>query len=200
MTETYLVRRRHRLASSELTENIVFGIAAGWMLVLFGVHHYLTAVVIGTDWLLLAVPAGFVVFLVTAAVPSMLMWPRRGIARAAGFLGLAALTLFLAVVYVLLVIPTALLQRWFHGRAPYYAWRRTPPQAVEGWIRCETGAGVSTTVRGLLLPRLFFSTFAHFIRHRRITYLPVLLILLIVGIVLFFAHSSAVAPLIYTLF
>lgn len=200
MTDPYLVRRRHRLASSELTQNVTFGIVLGWMLVLFGLHHYLSAVVVGTDWLLLTVPAGGLVLLLTAAVPSLFAWPRKGISRVANFAGLAVLTMFLAVVYILLIVPTALLQRWFYGRAPYYAWRGTPPPKVEGWIRCESGAATAANVRGLLLPRLFFATFAHFIRQRRIPYLPALLVLLIVGIVLFFAHSSAIAPLIYTLF
>lgn len=184
-----------------MTQNIVFGIGAGWTLVLFSLHHFFAAVVIGTDWLMLSLPAGVLLLAVTAGAPHWLAGPRHILSRAGYAAGAAVLTLLLAVVYVVLVLPTAALQRWFRGRAPYYAWREAPPRDVEGWVPLQEGpVPTPRNVRTFLLARQFAAMMRHFVRQRKIAYIPLLLILVVVGLILFFAHSSAMAPLIYTLF
>jgi len=78
-----------------------------------------------------------------------------------------------------------------------------PPRELQGWIGKETiviDADLSRTGlrRYLLLQPIVVLGF--FIRRGHILLVPVVILLMILGLILFFVQTSALAPFIYTLF
>lgn len=199
----YMRRRRARQAVEELKRQIVFGLVIGWLMTLIGWFRY-EYVPNVNDSLWLAVMWTGVGILVAAVVaPGMLNWPERlwmGVAR---FVGKIVFTGLLAILYFVMVTPIGLLMRALSGSDPFYAWKGSAPSGMEGWVRKDLpgeirSSRISGRKRLLLLEPI--RVFSYFVRQGHYLVLPLLVIVLVLGLLLFFVQSSALAPLIYTLF
>ena len=109
----------------------------------------------------------------------------------------------LVAVFACLVVPLGFVLRKLKGQKPYYAWASIPPETAEGWVdkfsSDESSAVKQVKNRSASVFRLFEVT-GYFIRHGEWVLVPCLLVFLIIGLLVIFAQSSAVAPMIYTLF
>ena len=76
-----------------------------------------------------------------------------------------------------------------------------PAGGLEGWHPKEVAFEVQVGRRGKpSLARRFLTVLQFFARRGHYIFLPTLIVLLALGVVLFFVKSSALAPFIYTLF
>lgn len=201
MTTTYLARRAVRLAYEDLKREIIFGMVISTLLLATGLWRYY--IVVGANDRLWQAVAGVGAIGWLAAIVLPVLWkaPEKALAGVMRKLGGFLLGALLALVYGVLITPVGWLIRRMKGADPIYAWDGPAPVGMEGWQRkeilYETNAGPAgkpNLLRRLLNVLRFFAERGHYV------FLPVLLILIALGMVLFFVQSSALAPFIYTLF
>jgi hypothetical protein len=197
----YLQRHDARIAREALKREIIFGLALSSLLLGLGLWRTLF-VLDARDalWSTLAA-VGAIGLLLAVVFPAAWIPAERTLSRAAKLIGGWLLSAILAVVYVLLVAPLGWLLRRLKGADPIYAWRESAPRAMEGWRRKEVlfetrvgQTGKPNVARRFLGVLQFFAARGHYV------YLPTLVILMSLGLVLFFVKSSALAPFLYTLF
>lgn len=201
MPETYLQRRAARLAFEALKREIVFGIVISTMLLAVGAWRYF--IVVGANdtlWKGIAI-CGALGLIAAVVFPALWKGPEQLLAAVMRKLGGFLLGALLALVYVLLIAPVGWLVRRMKGLDPIYAWNGAAPAGMEGWhgkeVLYETNlgqAGKPNLLRRLLGVLRFFADRGHYV------FLPVLILLIALGLVLFFVQTSALAPFIYTLF
>jgi uncharacterized protein DUF5989 len=202
MASSYLERRNARVALARLKREIVFGIAISSLMLGTGAWRYF--MVVGTDdrlWSVVAV-AGGVGLLLTLVLPWLWRIPQAGVQAIARRVGGVLFAALLAVVYALLVVPVGWALRSLKGADPVYAWESdAPPARMEGWRSKEVTPEANLDGHGKAgVLHTFVKVLQFFARRGHYVFLPTLVILLALGIVLFFVKASALAPFIYTLF
>jgi hypothetical protein len=106
----------------------------------------------------------------------------------------------LSVIYLVIFVPVGLIMQR-RGRAPFFSWQGAPPANLEGWhAKSLTVERASGGKKRRSLIGLGFAAFGYFGRRKAYVYLPALVILVVIGMLMFFAQTSALAPFIYTLF
>ncbi len=205
MQHSYLAGLRERTQDEALKRCIAFGLVLGWGgLILGGLKAFFTPAPVVAAWQ--AVMGCGLVLLSAAVIAPMLLSPlERTFFRLAGALGKTLFAVVLTVVYLLLLWPMGL---WTKGRKReqgFCEWDDHAPDLKSAWCAYEGGeeperdwsvpkaAGLPFVIQPLLV--LLF-----FIRRGRTLYVPVLLLLLVLGLVMFFAQTSSLAPFLYTLF
>ena len=197
----YLDRRAARVAALELKHQIVFGYAIGVGLLLLGfVRCYLVINARHALWHAV-MWAGVVVLLLTLILPSIWTLPERWFRWLTGKVGHCVFQLLLAVSYYLVITPAGWWLRHQKGSDPIWEWTNSPPE-VESW-REKTSAlithlGTSKNRRFLLWQPFMVVSF--FLKHRMYILVPSVVVLIVLGLILFFVQTSALAPFIYTLF
>ena len=198
--DSFLERRDLRAASEALTRHLVLGYGIGMIALLLGCYRYF--VVGGASaraWAFVA-GLGVVILLGTLVLPSAWAAPERGIRRFGNFVGHGLMTALLVLVYYLVVWPLGTLARLFRGSHPIYEWKDTPPR-MEGWSTKELPGDVrKAQSKGRAVRAGLFGVIVFFARARNFFLIPALIILVSLGIALFFLQTSALAPFIYTLF
>jgi len=197
---THLKQWQMRTAALELRRQIVFGLAMALVLVTLGGAKAFFG--INTNLVLWrgVLGLGLLSLAVALIVPSLLAIPEKWLRRVGGWVGHGIFLALLTVVYFLMIWPMG---RWLrrHGAAPIYQWTNTPLPESERWqpkivaVRANAGGGAS--------PRLWLQPYhviSFFLRHKAYFLVPVLLVLIALGLTLFFVQTSVLAPFIYTLF
>jgi len=197
----YLKRRGERTRAAALKKQITFGLLIGWLLTLVGAFYYFL-VVGALDGLWLAVMwAGLLLLVVTISCPAALAWPERLWMKLASGIGHVVFSVILGAIYFLFFLPVGRFLRWRKGDHPFYHWDERKPVQPEGWVK-KVLPSETIQLRDRKRP-LFtqpFLVIGHIARQGHYLFLPALLILLLIGLILFFAQSSALAPFIYTIF
>jgi hypothetical protein len=192
---------RREVAKIEQLAN--FGLAVGWVLTLLGGFCWF-CVVSRLDWIWLTMLiAGLILLSLAVVIPELLDVPCRLWMKLAHLQGWLVMTVFLTAIYYMLITPVG----WFlrrRGTQPFYTWDQSfVPEVASGWepipLRAVAHASPITTRRRSLL-MLLVSTVGFFYDRGHYFVLPILILLLILGIVLFFVQGSVLAPFIYTIF
>ncbi len=198
---TYLRRLAERRTAEAVRRQIGYGLVLGWVLTLVAGFVYV-CVPSRVDWLWGGLMvAGWLHLAAAVVLPQVLAWPERlwmGLARFLGGLVMAAL---LTIVYYLMFWPAGLLWRR-RGTHPFHWWTTADEAGHPGWEKIdlvEPGFG-TTEDRRRSMPVLLGSVIGHFFRRSHYLVLPILIVLLLLGLALFFVQGSALAPFIYTLF
>ncbi len=175
----------------------------GWILLFYGSFKYF--LVVGAyDRLWLACACiGIALIAASVIAPAALGSIEEAWSWVGKRIGKIVFTSLLTIIYFIFVLPIGLWQRKTRGEAPFYKWQDQPPANMEGWVR-KTVA--DSRDPGLIdeqkLPLFLrpLGVLLHFARNGQFVYLPVLLLFLVLGILMFFASTSTLAPFIYTLF
>ncbi len=201
ITETYLDRLRARRDSRSLRDAVIFGLTAGWLLLIAGVLEAFTVVGASEPFWEVVAGAGAVTLLATIVYPHAVQ-PVAGAARAAGvFISGLLFRVVLALVYLLMILPAGLWLRSRRGSHPFYSWTKVPPVDAEGWMpKTIPHERIPQSSRRASAFGEAASTVNYFIAIRSYIYLPVLIALIALGFILFVVQTSALAPFIYTLF
>jgi hypothetical protein len=199
--EGYLRRRATRLAFEELKREIIFGMVISTMMLAIGAWRYF--IVIGADdalWRGIAI-LGAMGLVVAVVFPTLWKGPEVLLSAVMRKFGGFLLGILLSMVYILLFAPIGWWVRKTKGKDPIYSWDEAAPAGMEGWHSKESlfeinalGKGKPNLLWRMLEVLRFFARRGHYI------FLPALIILIALGMVLFFVQSSALAPFIYTLF
>lgn len=197
----YLARREARLAVEELKRAIVFGFVISTILLVTGTWRYFLVVGASDRVSLGLTTAGALGILLTLFLPSTWKWPESWLGAALRTIGGFLFTVLLTLVYALLVTPVGWVLRKTKGSHPLYSWTATPSEGMEGWhpkqVLYEANVGQRAN---LSVARRFIRVLQFFASQGHYLFIPTLLLLLVLGMILFFVKSSALAPFIYTLF
>lgn len=201
--DSFLLRRQRRAASQELTQMLVLGYGIGFLALGVGSYKY----AISPDaWDALWKPVayfGLVAVIATLFIPFVWYWPERALRAFGNRVGGLLMNGLLAIVYFAIVWPFGWLLRATRGADPIYRWQIRPPEGMEGWHVKELPADVRTGAGGVGPPRGRLGLWAvlrFFVRGGHYALIPGILVLVSIGIVLFFLQTSVIAPFIYTLF
>jgi hypothetical protein len=188
-------RREREVLQRRSATGVVLGCVVafeGFYRLLFktGVHDAL--------WTTAAI-AGVVILALTLVAPVTIAPAEKALRFAGQSLFKALLSALLVVIYFVFFVP---LGRALRKRYPLTSWSDAAPDlGVTGWEekRLQRTAAREGEQRRplLLLPLLLLSYLA---RERQFVLMPVVLLLVILGLVLLFVQTSAIAPFIYTLF
>lgn len=197
----YLARRACRAQRQALHAQIVHGLTLGWVLTLGGGFPY-CCVPSRCDplWATLTL-LGAAHLAAAVFVPQLLSLPQRLWMRLAHWQGALVMQGLLVLIYVLLVWPAGwLTRRRHHG---FFRWSDAPPEGRTAWQPVLEQPGQTPHGRHSAAPGLVWlavGVVAFSLRRGNYLLLPILILLLIVGLALYFVQTSALAPLIYTLF
>lgn len=201
MANAYLKRREARLAVDALKRWIVFGMVISAMMLAIGAWRYY--LVIGANdvlWRGIAI-LGALGFVAAVLFPVIWKGPEQALSKVMRKFGEALFAALLVLVYGLMIAPVGWLLRGIKGRDPIYAWDDKAPVGMEGWrgkeVLFETNSGRPGRPS---LGRRLVGVLRFFVGRGHYVFLPALVILIALGLVLFFVQSSALAPFIYTLF
>jgi hypothetical protein len=197
----YLQQLTARREAMAIRRQIVYGLVMGWILLL--ASGFMFFCVPGrVDWLWAVLMAIGLMHLAAAVImPQVLCWPERAwmaIARCQGWL---VMTLLLTVVYFALMWPASYISR--RRARGFVSWETHPNDLQSAWepidlLESETAMTSGTRARSL--PILLFGVLGFFFRRGNYILLPILVLLLVLGLMLYFVQSTALAPFIYTLF
>ncbi|MBL1216274.1 MAG: hypothetical protein D8M59_02130 [Planctomycetes bacterium] len=200
----YLARLEVRRLKDDTKRYIVFGLGVGWIITLFSFFQYrFVPFVYEPLWLVLT-GIGISVIATAVIIPSLLHWLERVWMAAARHIGKTIFTILLLAVFYILIAPVGLLWRVMKGTAPFYSWATaSPPADMEGWTKkivpVELEAGEAGGEKRALLTQPA-RVLAYFVRQGHYLLLPTMVIIIILGMLMFFVHTSTLAPFIYTLF
>lgn len=198
----YLERRASRMSLESLKREIVVGIVLSSIFLVTGLWHYFIRVGTSENAALLLIWMGILGSATTLVVPSFWKLPERALGYVLRRVGGALFALLLCVVYGGLFAPVGWLLRRTRGSDPIYSWNDVEAHdGREGWRVKEVVFELrSATQRKANLLRRFVDVLHFFVKRGHYVFLPAVVILLALGLALFFVKSSALAPFIYTLF
>ena len=191
----YIRDRKNRLATKEIKDYIIFGQIGGLLFIVIGIVRYLFGVTRFST--ASACAAGFVgSYLVMMGVvyPEGLAWFYKSFSFVGNGIGKIMFSILLAVVYIGIVIPVSLLKK--HEREMYLLMEwdgEYPGKEISGYF--DWSGVVRNEERGTI-----FQLIGDLVENGEYYLIPVVVILVVLGTILFFVSSSVMAPFIYTLF
>jgi hypothetical protein len=198
---TYLHRLALRREAAAVRQQTAYGLVMGWVLLVVAGFLYF-CVPSRLDWLWAAIMAVGGLHLAAAVLlPQSLAWPERawiGIARWQGWL---VMTVLLTIVYFALIWPASYFSR--RRTRGFVTWNQEPPRSSTAWEAIDLVEPDSALARGgryRSLPLLLAGVVGFFFRRGDYVLLTIVILLVVLGLVLYFVQSSALAPFIYTLF
>lgn len=193
----YMKKRKVRLEEEKIEDSSLFGQIAGTILMLIGFLRWMVSYNnISYLWMILFM-FGIFLFIAGVLIPQCIAWLYDGMRFIGNKVGCIIFSVMLFAVYSIFIIPTGYFIRSRRNDYMYVLWdeefkgkeisvffpRKEYKKLEEIGIRGET-----------------FKLIQYLIINGKIIFLPVVIILLILGIILFFVSSSIFAPFIYTLF
>ncbi|MFN8550057.1 MAG: DUF5989 family protein, partial [Candidatus Obscuribacterales bacterium] len=145
---------------------------------------------------------GLAILAITVIMPGLISYPQKAIQMVGGFVATQVFKVLIAIVYFVVVLPIGLIAQKVYGTHPFYSWDGTAPANMEGWVD-KNVTSQNSAVKGnqkssMLLNSL--QAFRYFTEHGQLILLPCLVLFLVLGLMGVLVQSSAIAPLIYTLF
>ncbi|MCX7099264.1 MAG: DUF5989 family protein [Methylococcales bacterium] len=201
---SFLARKQARAASRELTQMLVLGLGIGFIALGLGCYKYfLVQDANNTLWYFIAWFGGFAI-LATLIYPFIWFGVEQVLRKLGNWLGHKLMTAILVVVYYAFFWPVGALLRATQGTHPIYGWDGQITPNMQGWHNKELPADIAAAVaqRGSSKKRQIglFKVLVFFARRGHYFLIPVLIVLVSIGIALFFLQTSVLAPFIYTLF
>lgn len=199
----FLERKRLREASRELSQLLVLGYGIGTGLMGLGAYKYYLDIEafdplwVGIMWL------GFLSLCVTMIAPYFWRLPEQLLRRLGNRVGRGLINILLILIYYILIWPVGMFLRRIRGAHPIYTWSNQPVGDMQGWQDKALPYDVNDPKVYATNPRRkvsMLSVILFFIRGGHFLFIPVLIMIVSLGIALFFLQTSALAPFIYTLF
>jgi hypothetical protein len=193
-----LALRRDALA---IRRQIAYGLAVGWILLLVPGFIYF-CVPSRFDPLWSALMALGALHLASAVIlPQLLYWPERAWSKIARWQGWIVMTVLLSVIYFALIWPAGYFSR--RRTRGFVAWNGHPASFSSAWEPIDlfdSEIGSITAGRYRSLPLVLASVVGFFFRRGDYLLVLIVVLLVVLGLALYFVQTSALAPFIYTLF
>lgn len=204
MTESsYLQRLKQRKQLSQLKEQIVFGLTLGWLMTLVGGFRYFFVINSHDSFWKRLVYVGIALIAISIIFPNIISLVQIPLRKVTEKIGEKLFLLILLVSYFLLILPIGILLRRQEKNYSFHTWQDRLMVQAEGWRKWESQEDIQplkprAKQRSLTLQLAW--VVAYFIRNKHYLLIPVLVLLLVLGLIMFFIKASAFAPFIYTLF
>lgn len=209
-TNRYLRALGERRAAERIKHLAGFGLVVGGICLLVGGSFLWREVGLREFWgfwawlWVMLVGLGVVLAISAVLAPALLQGPYRAWMALGHFQGRVVMVVLLTIIYGLIITPLGFFVRCVRGPRQFLAWDAgARPPRHSGWQLLATHPVESTCEPGhrrRSLPELLLSTLQFFHARGQHLALPVIALLLILGLILFFANGSVLAPFIYTLF
>lgn len=193
----YMELRTKSLKEKEMKDDAVFGLLGGIIMVALGSLRWLISVSwISCIWLFIALTGGLL-FLTGLIAPCLLRKIYRVFSIVGNKIGEIIFWTLLIIVYCLFIIPVGILMKKKREEYFYAEWENEYTGKEKSGFIVWSGKeksdrnGMLGTVWGLM---------EYVIGNGKSFLLPVIVVLIVLGIILFFVSSSVLAPFIYTLF
>jgi len=198
LNEPYIERKKQRDTMEEQKNESIFGLMGGLILMAAGALNWLSAT---GPWEVVCIcifAIGFIFFLLGIVVPAFLKYPYRAFRFWGNAAGKALFAAVLAVLYCLLVFPIGLFMRRKREEQGYHSWNKEPPKPRSMFADIKQTQPLKKTKASYF--GILYSLLSVFIINRKFILIPATIILVIVGLVLFFVSSNVVTAFIYTIF
>ena len=194
----YMQERKNRLEDEMITNYAVFGQLGGLILSLLGFMKWLTTYNAVMSYVLLGLTAfGLYMIISGVILPQSLEWCYKPFSIVGNKIGELIFDILLLIVYFVFVLPVGIFMRRKNHDYLYLEWDGQYPFAEREGFTSWKSSGM-TSRNGML------STSARiievFMMNGKYILIPAVMILIALGIILFFVSSSVMAPFIYTLF
>ncbi len=189
MINEYLINRDKRLKKEESKNNFIFGIILGLIIFYLSVVKFFSSVDTTYDKIeVLFMMLGLLISAVVTIYPNIINRFYIIVRKVFGKIGKILLGIILLVIYLVLVMPIGFLM--------------TIKDKIFikeiGTSFCSYNSSNSLNYKSRT--RRLINVISMFIDEKYILMLPLIIILIILGIVLFFSQTSVIAPFVYTLF
>ena len=200
----YLEQLALRRQDMAIRRHIVYGLVMGWILALgFGFLFFCApSRVLWLDrlWASLAV-LGVLHLAAAVVVPQALYWPERAWTAITRWQGWLVMRILLTLIYFGLLWPASYFSR--RRTRGFVTWRAHVENAPSAWQSLDVSDWASLSMSHdsyRSLPMLFASVIGFFFRRGDIVLVLIVMLLVVMGLILYFVESTVVAPFIYTLF
>jgi len=200
MAETYLDKKKRNDAMEEEKNHIIFGLMAGIILVIVGGLNWLSAQGPWETVCVCVAALGIAFVLLAIVVPALLKYPYKAFRFFGNTMGKVLFAVLLTVLYVLLILPIGLLLRRKREAQGYYAWGEEPPEPRSAFAQIEEKEGPAQKQGRASYFGIAYRLLSVFIANRKYILIPIVIILVIAGLILFFVSSNVMTAFIYTLF
>ncbi|MEH2236070.1 DUF5989 family protein [Nostoc sp.] len=200
---SYLQRLKQRKHLTQLQEQIVFGLTLGWLMTLVGGFHYLFMINSHDNFWKALLYIGIGLIAISLLLPSTISLFHSFLRHLTEKIGEKIFLLIILASYFLFIVPIGVLLRRQKTNNSFYAWQDKFMAQVQGWIQWESREDIQPLQPGAKKRPLMLQlvwVVAYFIRNGHYLLIPVLVLLLVLGLILFFVKASVLAPFIYTLF
>lgn len=200
---SYLQRLKQRQHLARLKEQIVFSLTLGWLMTLVGGFHYFFALNSYDSWWKILFYMGMGLIAISMILPGAIALLQLPLQKLTEKIGEKIFLLILLACYFLFIFPVGVLFRKQQTSYSFYAWQDKFMNQVEGWIKWESREDIQLLHPGAKKRPLMLQlawVVAYFMRNGHYLLIPVLVLLLVLGLIMFFVKASALAPFIYTLF
>lgn len=206
MTDSsYLQIKQRREVYEDQKGEIVFGLLGGFILLLFGIMNNWP--IYGSFNLfaimsLAIIATGLCLIFLGIVAPSLLRLPYKGFVFIGKKIGNALLLVFLTVIYGVMVLPVGLIMRKKRKSLGFFSWSGDFPYKETSFEEIETAEnnGFEGSIKSPFLKNIY-KLFGTLVRNKRAFLIPAAVILVLLGLILFFAASNVVFNFfIYTLF
>ncbi len=200
MIRSHIDRVLARELRAELKSRAIVAITVGAALALVSFYRYLFVVDVNdTLWRICGI-VGILIFAFGVIVPDVLFWLDSLVRSAGNLVGKLLFGSVLLLCYGILCTLKGTMRRKY--AATFLWWTdATPPIPASSWRAKQMTVSIAdprSRRRPLfLMPLVVMNYFA---RQKQYILMPVLLIMIVLGLLLFFLQTSAFAPFIYTLF
>ncbi|WP_334916506.1 DUF5989 family protein [Nostoc sp.] len=170
---------------------------------LVGGFHYLFAIDSHDNFWKALLYIGIGLIAISLLLPSAISLFQSFLQKMTEKIGEKIFLLILLASYFLFILPIGILLRRQKTNNSFHTWQDKFIAQAEGWIQWENGEDIQPLQPGAKKRPLILQlvwVVAYFIRNGHYLLIPVLVLLLVLGLILFFVKASALAPFIYTLF
>jgi len=202
---SYLQTKQQREAYENQKGEIVFGLLGGFILLVFGIMNnwpiYGSFNVFAImSYIIISI--GLILILLGIVAPALLRLPYKGFVFIGKKIGSALLLLLLTVIYGLMVLPVGLFMRKKRKHLGFFTWTGNFPyeetsfEAIKDWDKTDAEGSIKSPFL-----KNIYKLFGTLVRNKRAFLIPATVVLVLLGLILFFAASNVVFNFfIYTLF
>ena len=198
MRETYLEKKARIDAMEEEKNHIIFGLMGGTIQMIVGALNWLTAAGAWEVVCVCVAALGLLLVLPAIVVPAFLKYPYKAFRFFGNTMGKVIFAVILTALYCLFVLPVGLVLRRNREAQGYLSWEQESPEPRSLFADIDRSATQKTGRASYfgIVHRLL----AVFAANRKFILIPIVIILVIVGLVLFLVSANVVTGFIYTIF
>lgn len=200
MKNTYLTVKSRRESAEDLKNQILFGLIFGWVLFILGSVGYFS---VSGGYEIIWVCIGFLgILLICLGVvfPSALKHPYKYVDFFGKKFGDIIFKIILAMIYIILILPIGLMSKKKRTQYSIYEWEDGFTGIENAFKKREySGKNLDHVVA---FPKLLnvYRLFGRIIENKWYVIIPATTVMIILGLILFFASTNVVSFFIYTIF